>query len=137
MSAGEIFFDTNVLVYLLSRDEAKANTTEELAERGGTISVQVLNELANVARRRLAMPWPEVIELTRQVQTLFSVVPLTVETHTRGLQVAKSYELSVYDSTIVAAALLAGCSTLLSEDLQNGQTIDGQLTIHNPFLAAG
>ena len=137
MSAGEIFFDTNVLVYLLSRDEAKANTTEELAERGGTIIVQVLNELANVARRRLAMPWPEVIELTRQVQTLFSVVPLTVETHTRGLQVAKSYELSVYDSTIVAAALLAGCSTLLSEDLQNGQTIDGQLTIHNPFLAAG
>jgi len=137
MSAGEIFFDTNVLVYLLSRDEAKANTAEELAERGGTISVQVLNELANVARRRLAMPWPEVIELTTQVQTLFSVVPLTVETHTRGLQVAKSYELSVYDSTIVAAALLAGCSTLLSEDLQNGQTIDGQLTIHNPFLAAG
>ena len=54
MSAGEIFFDTNVLVYLLSRDEAKANTAEELAERGGTISVQVLNELANVARRRLA-----------------------------------------------------------------------------------
>ena len=137
MSAGEIFFDTNVLVYLLSRDEAKANTAEELAERGGTISVQVLNELANVARRRLAMPWPEVIELTRQVQTLFSVVPLTVETHTRGLQVAKSYELSVYDSTIVAAALLAGCSTLLSEDLQNGQNIDGQLTIHDPFLAAG
>ena len=137
MSAGEIFFDTNVLVYLLSRDEAKANTAEELAERGGTISVQVLNELANVARRRLAMPWPEVIELTTQVQTLFSVVPLTVETHTRGLQVAKSYELSVYDSTIVAAALLAGCSTLLSEDLQNGQNIDGQLTIHNPFLAAG
>jgi predicted nucleic acid-binding protein len=55
-----------------------------------------------------------------------------VETHERGVDIAERWRFSIYDSLIVGAALRAGCSTLYSEDLQHGQTID-QLTIRNPF----
>jgi predicted nucleic acid-binding protein len=53
------FFDTNVLAYLASADAAKADRAEATIATGGAISVQVLNELANVARRRMKMPWSE------------------------------------------------------------------------------
>ena len=59
--------------------------------------------------------------------------PLTFELHDRGLELADRWELSVYDSMIVAAALHAGCDTLYSEDMRHGLVIDGRLTITNPF----
>ena len=54
------FFDTNVLVYLASNDAAKADRAEATLAKGGAISVQVLNELANVARRKMQMSWDEI-----------------------------------------------------------------------------
>ena len=58
----EDFFDTNVVLYLLSADTAKADRAEELLARGGTISVQVLNEFVAVASRKLRMSWIEMRE---------------------------------------------------------------------------
>jgi len=95
--------------------------------------VQVLNELANVALRKLSMPWPEINEVLSLVRSVCPVEPLTVETHDGGRRVAERYQLSVYDSMIVAAALIAGCNTLYSEDMQDGLLIDKQLHILNPF----
>lgn len=136
MSAADAFFDTNVVLYLLSADSAKADRAEEIMAAGGRISVQVLNELAAVARRKLGMSWREVLEVTTLVRSLCQVAPVTVETHERGLQLAQRLKFAVYDSMIVASALLAGCATLYSEDLQHGQVIDGRLTIRNPFAPA-
>jgi predicted nucleic acid-binding protein len=133
MSGAKAFFDTNVVLYLFSTDTRKANRAEELLAHGGQISVQVLNEVANVARRKLGLSWHEVIEITTQIEALCSVAPLTVQTHARGLQTAERYGLSVYDGMIVAAALLSGCHSLYTEDMQDGQLIDGQLTLRNPF----
>ena len=127
------FFDTNVVLYLLSADPAKAERAEELVAEGGLISVQVLNEVTAVTRRKLGMSWREVRDVLAQLRAACSVAPLTVETHERGLLVAERFRLSVYDGMIVAAALLAGCSILYTEDLQDGQVIDGQLTLRNPF----
>jgi predicted nucleic acid-binding protein len=127
------FFDTNVLLYLASRDAEKADRAESLLENRGTISVQVLNEIANVARRKLQLPWDEVRSLLQTVSQLFDIVPLTVETHELGLDVAERYQLSVYDGQIIAAALLAECSTLWSEDMQDGLVIQGRMKIANPF----
>ena len=62
MSVVEVFHDTNVLLYLMSADTAKADRAEALLARGGCISVQVLNEFASVASRKLAMPWSEIEE---------------------------------------------------------------------------
>ena len=133
MSGAETFFDTNVVLYLLSADTAKADRAEELLAIGGIISVQVLNEFSAVASRKLRMSWPEIREVLAQVRAVCNVEPMSVDTHDRAAQLAERYGLSIYDALIVAAALLAGCSTLYSKDMQNGQVIERQLTIRNPF----
>ena len=70
MSAAEVFFDTNVVLYLLSEDAGKADRAEELLASGGRISVQVLNEFATVASRKLSMGWPEIGEILAQVRAV-------------------------------------------------------------------
>jgi predicted nucleic acid-binding protein len=134
MSAADTFFDTNVLLYLVSGDAAKADRAEQLLARGGLISVQVLNEFASVAVGKYAVEFTKIREVLSAIRLVCSVQPLDVETHELGLKLAERYRYSVYDSMILAAALRAGCSTLLSEDFQNGQKIDG-LTIRDPFMA--
>jgi predicted nucleic acid-binding protein len=132
----ETFVDTNVLLYLLSGDAAKADCAERLLEPTPVVSVQVLNELANVMRRKLGMPWPEVDDFLELVCALCRIEALTHETHLLGRQLAKRHQLSVYDAMIVASALLAGCETLYSEDMHTGLRIDGRLLIVNPFKPA-
>jgi predicted nucleic acid-binding protein len=58
---------------------------------------------------------------------------MTEETHERGLAIAERYALSIYDSMIVASALLSDCTLLISEDMQDQQVIEKKLTIRNPF----
>ena len=130
------FFDTNVLVYIASGDTAKADLAEAAITPGGAISVQVLNELASVARRKMQMSWPETHALLTTLRGLLTVHPLTLETHETGLRLAERYGLSVYDAMIAAAALHAGCDTLLSEDMQHGMALDEGLRIVNPFRGA-
>jgi predicted nucleic acid-binding protein len=136
MNAANAFFDTNVLLYLLSEDAAKADRAEGLLADGGVISVQVLNEFAAVASRKLGLSWPEIRELLETAQSLCRVEPLTIATHERGLTIAERYGFSVYDSLIVSSALLAGCSVLWTEDLQDGQRIEDQLTVKSPFATS-
>ncbi len=133
MPASKAFIDTNILLYLLSADADKADRAELIVRKGGLVSVQVLNEMTNVARRKLAMPWREINEVLGLIRSVCPVESLTIETHDRGRRVAERYRLSVYDAMIVAAALLAGCETLHSEDMQDGLLIDNQLRIRNPF----
>lgn len=133
MKAAERFFDTNVLLYLLSADQDKADRAETALAAGGSVSVQVLNEFASVASRKLGMPIPEIREALAAIRAVCRVEPVSEDTHDLGLQVAERYELSVYDSMIVASALLAGCKSLLTEDLQDGQAFDGRLKVRNPF----
>ena len=133
MSGADAFFDTNVVLYLLSEDEAKADRAEGLLAAGGAISVQVLNEFAAVASRKLRMSWLEIREALNLVRAVCQVHPLSLETHERAVEVAERYGLSLYDAVIVSAALLAGCKTLYSEDMQDGQVIERQLKVRNPF----
>lgn len=127
------FFDTNVLLYLASDDAAKADRAEALIAEGGTIGVQVLNEIANVARRKMGMPWAETRAFLAAVRGLLAVEPMTVEIHETGLALAERHNLSLYDATIAAAALHADCNTLFSEDMQHGLVLDGRLRVVDPF----
>jgi len=127
------FFDTNVLLYLASGGPAKADRAEELIEAGGTISVQVLNEITNVARRKMGMPWTETLALLSMIRGLLPAQPLTIETCETGLSLAERHGLSIYDALIAAAALHADCDTLWSEDMQDGIVLDGGLRVVNPF----
>lgn len=131
--SSKVFFDTNVLIYLLSSDDIKATKAEKLLEHGGVISVQVLNELTNVARRKLSMSWAEVREFVTVIQTLCIVNELTESTYETGCQIAERYQLSVYDAMIVASALESDCRTVWSEDMHSGLIIDKRLKVKNPF----
>ncbi|MER8437612.1 PIN domain-containing protein [Mesorhizobium sp. M1312] len=127
------FFDTNVLVYIASGDPIKADQAEMAIAAGGAISVQVLNELSNVARRKMRLSWMETHMFLSTLRGLLTVHPVTIETHQTGLALAERYSFSIYDAMIAAAALHAGCDTLWSEDMQRGMTLDEGLRIANPF----
>jgi predicted nucleic acid-binding protein len=127
------FFDSNVLLYTASGDAAKADRVEELIIFGGTISIQVLNEIANVSLRKLGFSWDETRRFLSRIRGALPVVAVTAAIHELGLDLAERYQLSIYDAMIVAAALTAGCDTLWSEDMQDGFVIDHSLTVMNPF----
>ena len=117
------FFDTNVLVYLASGDTAKADRAEAAITAGGAISVQVLNELANVARRKMKLSWADTHALLTMLRDLLTVHLLTLETHETGLALAERHGLSTYDAMIAASALHAGCDTLWSKRLSSGKAM--------------
>jgi len=128
------FFDTNVLIYAVAQDDPRSAQAEELLASGGVLSVQILNEFASVARRKILMSWGDVTEALDAFRVLCpSPLSITIEMHEAALKIAENHGYSIYDALVVAAALEAGCTTLYSEDLHDGQTIDGQLTIRNPF----
>ena len=133
MSAAERFFDTNVLLYLLSGDDFRADRAESELSAGGVLSVQVLNEFASVASRKLKMSIAEIREVLAAIRAVCKIVPLSEETHDLGLQVAERHGLAIYDAMIVASALLAGCRTVVSEDMQDRQILEGRLEVRNPF----
>ncbi len=129
------FFDTNILVYVIGQHDERTPQAEALLAAGGVVSVQVLNELAAVAHRKLGMSWEQIGEALDAIRMLcHDPAPLTVETHDAALRIASRYRFHIYDALVVAAAIESRCTTLLSEDLQPGQVIDGTLTIRNPFV---
>jgi predicted nucleic acid-binding protein len=132
MSAAEVFFDTNLLLYLLSDEAAKAQKAEELLASGGVISVQVLNEFASVAIRKLAMTVAGTRDVLATIRAVCRVRPVDVETHELALDLVERYQFSLYSSLILAAAARAGCAVLYTEDLQHGQQV-GRLLVQNPF----
>lgn len=128
-----VFFDTNILLYTLSNEQRKAEIVEALLEEGGFISVQVLNEITAVARRKLKMSWEEISLMLTSIRNLCGPPqPLTVTTHEAAVKIAERYGYRIYDSSILASAIEAGCEVVYSEDMQGGQQIGG-LTITNPF----
>ena len=129
------FFDTNVLVYVVAQKDERTPKAEALVASGGVVSVQVLNELASVSRRKLGMSWEDIGEALAAIRMLCpSPVPLTIDTHDAGVRIAAEYGFQFYDALIAATALEAECTTLYSEDFQDGQVIEGRLTVRNPFV---
>lgn len=122
-----------MLIYALSEGDSRAVVAEELLAAGGIVSVQVLNEFASVARRKLDMSWPEVTQALEAMRALCEPpMPVSIEMHEGAIAIAQRYGYQIYDALILAAALQAGCAVLYSEDMQDGQQIES-LTICNPF----
>jgi predicted nucleic acid-binding protein len=128
-----VFYDSNVILYGVSTDAERVLMVRDLLALRGTVSVQVLNELVNVGRRKMAMSWDEIDEMIRPLRSSLEIVPVTETTHELGVKLARRHRLAVYDGMIVAAALLADCDVLYSEDLHSGLLVDGRLQIVNPF----
>ncbi|MBX3700804.1 MAG: PIN domain-containing protein [Dokdonella sp.] len=129
----KVFFDSNTLLYLATDDAEKAQRAETLLREGGTISVQVLNEMSLACRRKFRMAWDEVDEFLSPVRARCPVRVIDEETYDLGRRLAERHQFQVYDAMIVAAALLAGCDTLYSEVMHDGLRVGHDLTIRNPF----
>ena len=129
-----VFFDTNVLIYALVEDDPRKERARALLSAGGAISVQVLNEFVSVAHRKIRKSWTEITAALEAIRIAFpDPVALTFQTHETAVSVAQRYGIGIYDALIVASALEANCGILYSEDMQDGQVIEGRLTIQNPF----
>ncbi len=135
MSAEPVFFDTNILIYAFVSNDPRNLPARQLLVQGGKVSVQVLNEFCAVARRKLGFDWPRVEAALGLVRELCGApLPLDGESHDLARALAQQHDLNIHDANIVATALLAGCSTLYSEDLQHGRRFE-TLSLANPFIS--
>jgi predicted nucleic acid-binding protein len=132
--AARPFFDTNVLVYSLGAKDPRGRRAEQLLSEGGVVSVQVLNEFADVARRKIRMSWEEIREALGVFQVFCpDPVPITMDAQEHALIIAEMHAIRIYDALILACALGSKCTTFYSEEFEDGQVIERQLTIRNPF----
>ncbi len=127
-----IFVDSNILLYTVANDERKALRAYELIDQRPLISVQVLNEFTSVARKKYKLSWPDVRDGLEHITDFCEVLPLTLGVHIKAIEIADKNLINIYDANIVAAAELAGCDVLYTEDLSHGQKI-GRVSIVNPF----
>lgn len=132
------FLDTNILVYTDDADSPeKSRQAIDLVEDAmrsnqGVISTQVLQEYFVAATRKLNV---DVVTAKRRTQLFFrlNVVHITPDDVLSAIDLHQLHRLSYWDSLILHAARKAGCSILLSEDMNHGQNIEG-IRIQNPFL---
>jgi predicted nucleic acid-binding protein len=129
------FIDSNVLLCTLGHDAKKLGRAKDLVNKRPIISVQTLNEFANVCRKKFKLEWGDIGAGLETAKSLCDVVPLTLEVNERAVEIAALERIGIYDANIVAAAELANCDILYTEDLNHGQRV-GRVLIQNPFLAA-
>ncbi|MDE3199834.1 MAG: PIN domain-containing protein [Acidobacteriota bacterium] len=132
------FLDTNLLVYAALQDKSDGGSeriekAQTLLTNGGIVSVQVLNEFIDLARRKFKQDWRQVRNLLRAIElSCGSALPLTAEAQRLAVELAVGHKFRIYDAMIVATALDAGCDVLYSEDFQHGRKIEG-MRVENPF----
>ncbi len=132
----KIFIDTNLWIYahLEEPNNPKCQTAFELLQqpKGLNISTQVLSEYYSaMLKNKQTDAW-----IQHNINLLIdqcNVIPVTTVIIQKAHQIRNTYQFSCWDSQIIAAALESGCSFLYSEDMQHGQVIEKQLTLHNPL----
>ena len=134
----DCFLDTNLFLYAFSsaaEDEQKRGICEKLiAEKGVGISAQVLQEFISNALRKASLGISEEgIDVMLEIAGDLQVAPMTHELVIRAVTLRRQYQLSHWDSTILAAAEGMECSVLYSEDFSHGQSF-GAVQVINPFL---
>ena len=127
------FADTNIVVYAEGSDISKAQRATAILESSPVISSQVVVETISALTRKYGFTLTEAHEVALGLIELCDLVPVGADTIREAVRLAARYQLSHWDSLIVAAAALAGCETLYSEDLQHNQLFDDRLRVINPF----
>lgn len=135
VSAPRVFVDTNVLIYALDDDPLRSERAEQLLSQRPFTSVQALNEVVNVLRRRRSLEWPAIADVAAQLASLCEVAGQTLDTHRQAVALMSRYSLSWWDALMLAAAIDTTAETFFSEDLQDGMLVQGRLRVRNPFAA--
>lgn len=128
-----VFVDTNVAAYAFGEDEAKKAKARLLLANHPTISTQVVNEFLNVCRVKLKIDVATRHRLAQELMAGCDVVTVNPAVVLKAMDIEAQCNLNFWDCLIIAAAQLAGCDTLYSEDMQDGQVFEGRLTVINPF----
>ncbi|MFY9261461.1 MAG: PIN domain-containing protein [Gallionella sp.] len=128
-----VFVDTNLVLYTLDEDAHKKAVARNLLAKRPLVSAQVINEAVNVCLRRFKFSREQAYNFADAVMRRTDVLAIDETTIRKSAEIALRYQLSNWDALIVAAALLANCDILYSEDMQHRQVIEGRLTILNPF----
>ncbi len=136
----KIFWDSNLWIYFFTDsadpiDVGKQNTVKSMLSALPNLfsSTQVFNEVANVLLKKFKFSEADTLQILQEIDTLTTCIPLTKDISFKALDLKARYQLSWFDSLIVAAALEAKCNLLYTEDLHNGLIIEQTLTIKNPF----
>jgi predicted nucleic acid-binding protein len=132
--ADAVFFDSNILLYFFSKDDLRNRRAKDLLSLGGHVSVQVLNEVTSVARKKFHISWANITDMVTLISQMCEIHPLTVNDHTQARRIAERYQLHIYDAQIIASAKAADCTIVYTEDMQHSLMIENQITIINPFL---
>lgn len=127
------FSDTNIVLYTIGQDKRKAEIARNIIATEPIVSAQVINECVNVCLRKFGFTKERAYTFADSIMRRTDVLPVDEITIRKSSEIALKNLLSNWDALIVAAALLAGCDTLYSEDMQHGQVFEGQLTVVNPF----
>ena len=130
----KVFLDTNIILYAIStEDNDKHSIAKPIVLSESTISAQVINESSVNLIKKLKFTEEMVQKFINSAYQRFNVIELSRNVFIRASELRKQYNFSYYDSVIVAAALIANCNILYSEDMQDGLIVDNLLTIVNPF----
>lgn len=127
------FSDTNIVLYTIGQDTRKAGIARGIVAARPLVSAQVINEAVNVCLRKFGFDREKAYAFADSVMRRADVLPVDEFTIRKSAELAIRYQLSNWDALIAAAALLAGCETLYSEDMQNGQVFEGRVRVVNPF----
>lgn len=135
-----VFVDTNVFIYSLDKADPKKHESAQMwkaelwKSRRGRISFQVLQEFY----ARATQKWPALrADVRSETLDLLEWKPVAVDSSIleSAWKIQERYEISFWDALIVSAAKAASCRYLLTEDLQEGQELDGVIVV-NPFRSS-
>ena len=130
------FADTNIAVYALDADPVRRAKAFALMRQRPVISAQVVNEFLSVLTGKQRVKRDVANRYARILLRRCEVVAVTTQVVETAIQIGERYQCNHWDALVIAAALLAGCDTLYSEDLQDGQVFEVRLTVKNPFVGS-
>jgi predicted nucleic acid-binding protein len=130
----EIAIDTNIMLYALDDFYPdKQNIAINILADGPSFCSQNLSEFANVCLKRWKFPKSKVAELIKTYLRQANYIPVSEPILLKAMDIMNTYDFQLFDSIIIASALNTGCLILYSEDMNDGQIIEKQLKIVNPF----
>lgn len=128
------FLDSNILLYLVGkRSDKKKKIVEDLINPEQFISTQVVVENVNACLKKFKLNKPEAFSHGQTLLQNFNIILIDSDIIKNSFVLSERYQLSHWDSLIIATALSNHCNILYSEDMQDGQVIEGTLNIKNPF----
>ncbi|MDD5673573.1 MAG: PIN domain-containing protein [Chitinivibrionales bacterium] len=136
MTGKRVFFDTNILIYATNDGDVtkkkRAETVLRAHAENGMVSIQVLNEFLNVLLKKQKLSRSEALAHCERMRRAFDICALDAAVHEKGIALLARHRMGVWDSMILAAAVVNDCDVLFSEDFTAGQRFEG-CRIVNPF----